>query len=126
MAVYVDDMRAPLGRLILCHMVADTHHELVEMAQKIGVDQKWIQHPGTLREHFDIALSKRALAVKAGAREITWRECGERERAKRNDPSVAERYFCAGAGDGSRPAPVDPGLPDLGGALSGAAGRAEG
>lgn len=74
MSVYVDDMRAPFGRLIMCHMVADTSAELLEMARKIGVQIKWIQYPGTAREHFDIALSKRSLAVAAGAIEITWRQ----------------------------------------------------
>jgi hypothetical protein len=77
MAVYVDDMRAPFGRMVMCHMYADTHDELVAMADKIGVARKWIQHPGhPVKEHFDIALSKRALAVQHGAVETTWLEYG--------------------------------------------------
>ncbi len=74
MSVYVDNMRARFGRLIMCHMAADTHKELMVMALTIGVDKKWLQHAGTEREHFDICLSKRALAVKAGAIECTQRE----------------------------------------------------
>lgn len=70
MAVYVDDMRAGLGRMVMCHMVADTTDELLAMADRIGVQRKWLQHAGTPKEHFDIALSKRALAVKAGAVEV--------------------------------------------------------
>ena len=70
MAVYVDDMRAPFGRMIMCHMLADTTAELLTMARLIGVDRKWIQAAGTPKEHFDIALSKRALAVQAGAVQI--------------------------------------------------------
>lgn len=70
MPVYVDDMRAQFGRMVMCHMLADTTAELLAMADHIGVARKWIQHPGTPKEHFDIALSKRALAVKAGAIEI--------------------------------------------------------
>ena len=70
MTVYVDDFRAAFGRMVMCHMVADDQAELVSMARTIGVDPKWIQHPGTPKVHFDIALSKRALAVKAGAVEI--------------------------------------------------------
>lgn len=65
MAVYVDDMRASYGRMKMCHMLADSVEELLVMADKIGVDRKWFQalsHP-----HFDIALSKRALAVQHGA-----------------------------------------------------------
>ena len=61
MTVYVDDMRAPFGRMIMCHMIADSTAELLNMADRIGVARRWIQHRGTVREHFDIARSKRAL-----------------------------------------------------------------
>lgn len=74
MSVYVDDMRAGFGRMTMCHMAADTCEELLEMVDKIGVRRKWIQKAGTAYEHFDICLSKRALAVKFGAIEITRRE----------------------------------------------------
>ena len=74
MTVYVDDMRAPLGRMILCHMIADTSDELHAMAARIGVSSKWCQFRGTRKEHYDICLSKRSLAVAAGAQEITHRE----------------------------------------------------
>lgn len=76
MSVYVDDMRARVGRIIFCHMWADSLEELLAMADTIGVQRKWIQgHPtlsfGKHRNaswvHFDIAVSKRALAMKAGA-----------------------------------------------------------
>ena len=70
MSVYVDPAVWPFGRMIMCHMFADTHEELVAMADKIGVARKWIQHAGTYKEHFDIAKSKRALAVSAGAIEV--------------------------------------------------------
>lgn len=72
--VYVDDMRAPFGRMIMCHMIADTKKELLRMVDTIGVDRHWIQKEGQWDEHFDIALSKRKLAVKAGAKEIGLRE----------------------------------------------------
>jgi len=38
--VYVDDMRAPFGRLVMCHMIADTDGELLEMADRIGVQRR--------------------------------------------------------------------------------------
>lgn len=76
MSVYVDDMRAPYGRMVMCHMLADTHEELIAMAKQIGINTKWIQKKGTHKEHFDIALSKRKLAVEAGAIEITKKELG--------------------------------------------------
>ena len=71
MAVFVDDMKAPYGRMLMCHMVADTTEELLAMANKIGVNEKWIQDAGNAHEHFDVAMSKRALAVQYGAREVT-------------------------------------------------------
>lgn len=68
MSVYVDDMRARVGRLVMCHMWADTLDELLAMADLIGVARRWLQRPPQASwVHFDIALSKRALAVKAGA-----------------------------------------------------------
>lgn len=77
MTVYVDDMRAKFGRMVMCHMLADTDEELHAMAQRIGVDRRWWQSPEkTSGSHYDIALSKRALAVAAGAVEITWRQAG--------------------------------------------------
>lgn len=91
MPVYVDDMRAPFGRLIMCHMIADTHEELISMARTIGVQLKWIQHPNTWQEHFDIALSKRAMAVAAGAIEITWRQCAAT--GELGDPATAEEWL---------------------------------
>ena len=75
--VYVDNMRAKYGRMIMCHMIADTKEELLEMADKIGVQRKWIQSEGSEYEHFDVCLSARAKAVALGAKEITWRELGE-------------------------------------------------
>ncbi len=72
--VYVDNFRAKYGRMIMCHMVADTQSELLEMVDKIGVQRKWIQDYGTPREHFDIALSKKKLAIQFGAKEINMRE----------------------------------------------------
>lgn len=71
MTVYVDDMQARFRNMIMCHMIADTEAELHAMADRIGVARRWYQG-----NHYDIAQSKRALAVSAGAVEITWRQCG--------------------------------------------------
>lgn len=83
MSVYVDNMRAAFGRMTMCHMVADSTEELLAMADTIGVQRKWLQDAGTRREHFDIALSKRALAVKAGAKEITMHQLSHFLHARR-------------------------------------------
>lgn len=84
MSVYVDDMRAPFGNMIMCHMMADTTEELLNMVDKIGIKRKWIQYPGTYKEHFDIALTKRKLAVVNGAIEITWAETSRKMDAKKS------------------------------------------
>ena len=72
--VYVDNMEAPYRGMIMCHMIADTRSELLEMVDKIGVQRKWIQDYGKQREHFDICLAKKKLAIKYGAKEINMRE----------------------------------------------------
>jgi hypothetical protein len=83
MAVYIDDMQAGYGRMKMCHMVADTDEDLHVMAAKIGVARRWHQKSGTPQSHYDICLSKRALAVQFGAQEITQRETGMIVRRKR-------------------------------------------
>lgn len=67
MTIYVDNMNDSFGRMKMCHMLADTDEELVGMAERIGVQLRWHQYPGTIKSHFDICLSKRARAVAYGA-----------------------------------------------------------
>jgi hypothetical protein len=80
--VYVDDMRARFGRMVMCHMLADTDAELRAMADTIGVDQR--HHQG---DHFDICAAKRTLARAAGAVEITQRHAVQiRKRNRKSLP----------------------------------------
>lgn len=76
MSVFVDDVRHEFGNMIMCHLWADTLEELFEMADAIGVQRKWLQGHQELSlpryrkaswVHFDVALSKKALAIKRGA-----------------------------------------------------------
>ena len=68
MTVYVDDVRHPFGRMIMCHMWADSRDELIAMAEAIGVDRKWLQRPPKASwTHFDISLGKKAEAIRCGA-----------------------------------------------------------
>lgn len=73
MSVYVGEPVWPYGRMKMCHMMADTLDELHAMADRIGVDRKHYQDH-TKYKHYDIAKSKRRLAVEAGAIEVTDRE----------------------------------------------------
>ncbi|PYG27628.1 uncharacterized protein DUF4031 [Pelagimonas varians] len=66
--VYVDKPQHRLGRMEMCHMLADSVVEFLAMADTIGVDRKWFQsqsHP-----HFGICKAKRTLAIEAGAVEV--------------------------------------------------------
>lgn len=85
MTVYVDNAIHPFGRMVMCHMMADTTEELLEMADRIGVARKWLQRAGTTYEHFDISKGKRAEAVKAGAVEVRSRDLGLLMKRKRAD-----------------------------------------
>lgn len=73
MAVYVDGAHWRLGRMRMCHLVADTLDELHAMADTIGVDRRHFQDkPG--RPHYDVCMSKRALAIAAGATPVSSRQ----------------------------------------------------
>lgn len=103
MTVYVDDVRHYFGRMIMCHMWADTLDELLAMVDRIGVQRKWIQgHPtlsfGKHRDaswvHFDISLKMKALALYSGA--VLTDKYGPVEHTSRlaiasGDPERAER-----------------------------------
>lgn len=101
MSVYVDDMEAEYSytgsrkfyTMKMCHMIADTTEELLDMAGRIGVRPKWIQDAGTYREHFDICRSKRALAVEHGAIQVSMRELALKVRLRRLLEPQESRVF---------------------------------
>lgn len=102
MAVYVDNMHQSdlgrFGRMKMSHMLADTRAELDAMADVIGVQRRWIQYPGTWKEHYDVALVARAKAVAAGAIEIDMRVAAMMNRRRRvtgqlGTPEEAESWF---------------------------------
>ena len=75
MSVYVDKAVYGYGRMVMCHMIADTPKELHEMAAEIGVKRRWFQAPPDASFwHYDVCKSKRALAVRRGAV-----ECGRND-----------------------------------------------
>lgn len=101
MAVYVDDMHlypiGQYGRMKMSHLLADTDEELHAMADRIGVARRWWQRPPKHSSHYDIALSKRALAVAAGAIEITMRQAAAMNLRRRitgalGSPDDAEQW----------------------------------
>lgn len=103
MSVYVDNVRHRFGRMIMCHLWADSLDELLAAVDAIGVQRKWIQgHPtlsfGKHRNaswiHFDISLTMRDRAIARGA--ILTDKYGPVEHTSRlqmlsDNPTTAER-----------------------------------
>ena len=73
MGVYVDQPQHRFGRMLMCHLLADTPTELHAMVDRIGVARRWYQHSAST-PHYDIAKGKRALAISHGALEVDRRE----------------------------------------------------
>lgn len=68
MTVYVDDVRHRYGQMIMCHMWADSLDELLQMADRIGMNWRWLQQPPKASwVHFDVSLALKAKAIAEGA-----------------------------------------------------------
>lgn len=79
--VYVDDQQNQFGRMLMCHMIADTEEELHAMAAAIGLRREWYQllsYP-----HYDLSKTRKAAAIERGAKQITGREAVRLIRSKR-------------------------------------------
>lgn len=100
--VYVDNFGEVtgknFGRMAMSHLFADSTEELLEMVKNIGVNPKWIQNKGTLGEHFDICLSKRAKAIKLGVQSVNMRDYAKTIEARTEKAgvhwAVASRTKC--------------------------------
>lgn len=66
---YVDAAIWPYRNMVMCHLLADTEKELHIIASKIGIRRKWFQ--SERYPHYDICKTKRTLAIKHGAKEIS-------------------------------------------------------
>lgn len=89
MTVYVDSERNLYRHMLMSHMVADTLDELHDMAQRIGLQRRWFQTSNNGTPHYDVCQSKRALAIKLGAKEIDRRQMVQFVRRYR-ETSIAE------------------------------------
>ena len=75
MTIYVDSARNKLGRMVMCHMIADTPAELHAMAKTIGMQRRWYQSPEKASfPHYDLSITRRALAIVWGAKQISRQE----------------------------------------------------
>lgn len=68
MTIYVDDFRARYGRMIMCHMIAETEWELHDFADHLGISRDHFQG-----DHYDICLATKRRALRFGAIEVTRR-----------------------------------------------------
>ncbi|MBU2693915.1 DUF4031 domain-containing protein [Pimelobacter sp. 30-1] len=94
MTVYVDDMQleAVVGPVdgVWSHLLSDLpgeagRRELLAFAERLGIEARWIQKPGTAREHFDVTEPTRQRALALGARPIRYgRAVAAITRAKRD------------------------------------------
>jgi hypothetical protein len=81
MTVYVDSVapcqpNAKWRHRESCHMFADTHDELMDMARRMGLRPAWLQSAGTHTEHFDLTENRRRQAIGYGAVSVTRRDMG--------------------------------------------------
>lgn len=87
MTVYVDQARNRLGRMVMCHMVADTLEELHAMASAIGMRRAWFQPLSS--PHYDVCQQRRAKALALGAVEIDRRQLAAFLKQRRAAPCRA-------------------------------------
>ena len=72
-----------------CHMIADTLEELHQMAARIGLRRSWFQDLSKASfPHYDLTVSKRALAIKHGASALNRRDFVMKMRELRSKPLV--------------------------------------
>jgi hypothetical protein len=81
MAVYLDKARNRFGRMVMCHMVADSLGELHFMAELLGMRRQWFQ-PVSF-PHYDVCLMRRRRALELGAIEIDRRQLAAFMRERR-------------------------------------------
>lgn len=91
MPVFVDSANIRYGRMIMCHMVADTPEELHAMAERIGVARKWFQRKASF-PHYDICGAMKAKAIASGATELDRRGMYDFMKDRRKDRAYYESF----------------------------------
>lgn len=72
--VYIDDAHIQQAGWFASNMVANDKDELMEMAAHIGCKSEWVKEGGQYgRPYFEIAQTKKLMAMRLGAKEVTVR-----------------------------------------------------
>lgn len=113
MTVYVDEVRdwtiiaraRGLRHTHWCHLTADTEAELHTFAARLGLKRAWFQKKSDrdYRWHYDIVPSKRAQAVRLGAREVDRRFVGQLMIRRREAREGVEHGASVGPHCGNNP-----------------------
>lgn len=91
MAVYVDKIFMHGGSSTFrwkesCHLFADSENELHALARKIGLRREWFQNKNDKSfPHYDLTKSRRALALKHGAIQMSFKCMVKRIRKRREE-----------------------------------------
>jgi hypothetical protein len=86
MTMYVDDMLAPFGRMLMSHMWSDNSiEELMTFARRPGLKVEWFQ--ARALPHFDVSKQVREQAIKLGAIAVHY---GDREQWQ---PAIDRGYM---------------------------------
>ena len=82
MSIYVDRALIPHERMKMPHLLADTPEELRQAAVALGLS-RYIQYPGTPKEHLDVSMTKRTEAIeRLGAKQVSGRTLVKMIRAR--------------------------------------------
>ncbi|MFP3637774.1 DUF4031 domain-containing protein [Paraburkholderia sp. SIMBA_054] len=90
MPVYVDDMRIPYRRMLMCHMIASDDALLHDMAARLGLDRGWHEGPPLHESHYNLAQSTRDRAISFGAIAITRRQAAAMVARRRETGALGE------------------------------------
>lgn len=80
MSCFVSPLQAQVNRFYAkrlrmnSRLICDTHEELMNVGQILGLKLSWLQRPGMADEHFSLSEGRREMALMTGVNEATMLE----------------------------------------------------